>query len=360
MVSEKSWTSPTVLQYPFRNVPRAQRLSHSRVVVATILALCVLQFLRPNFPTFTTRNLLAPTQPACPLQEGTDRIVVSIQTNAAEASSKIPDLFATSLRCAPNVLVFSDEQETVHGRLYNDVLQDIPMLVKQNNPDFDVYLEKSHENITLQTTNRLRAQKHRSADKSAPNGLDKYKNLQTIQSAWMHQPERDWYIFIDADSHIVWSSLVRWLRQLDPSEKMYIGSSTGTGHKAYAYGGSGYILSRAAMETVSKHGGTITHWNQEAKKSCCGDTMVGRALADLRISLSNSCPSMQAHTIQGMHFSGMNWCMPVVTMHHTSVEAADEFSTFERAREDATVRTCSSSHFTLLDKLTRNSTHRHL
>ena len=54
--------------------------------------------------------------------------------------------------------------------------------------------------------------------------LDKYKNIHIIEKAYNMRPDRDWYVVIDADTYIFWSTLILFLGRLDPLRKLFIGS----------------------------------------------------------------------------------------------------------------------------------------
>jgi hypothetical protein len=54
--------------------------------------------------------------------------------------------------------------------------------------------------------------------------LDKYKKLHIVEKACAMKPDLDWYLHIDADTYVIWPSLVEWLEQLDLSKESFLGS----------------------------------------------------------------------------------------------------------------------------------------
>src|ERR1700712_650220 len=61
----------------------------------------------------------------CDAFAGSDRIVVTIKTGASEATRRIPPQLSTSLRCAPNILIFSDMKQKLGDRDVYDSLETI-------------------------------------------------------------------------------------------------------------------------------------------------------------------------------------------------------------------------------------------
>lgn len=74
----------------------------------------------------------------CPTFPGLDRVVITVKTGATEALDRVPILLATSLRCAPNVYVFSDMEEDIDDIHIYDALDTISDKVKEH-PDFNLY-----------------------------------------------------------------------------------------------------------------------------------------------------------------------------------------------------------------------------
>jgi hypothetical protein len=74
----------------------------------------------------------------CPSMPGLDRIVITVKTGATEALDRIPTLMATSLRCAPNVYVFSDMEEDIDNIHIYDALDTISDGIKDHR-DFNLY-----------------------------------------------------------------------------------------------------------------------------------------------------------------------------------------------------------------------------
>ncbi|EOD46116.1 putative aryl-alcohol protein [Neofusicoccum parvum UCRNP2] len=82
-------------------------------------------------------------------------------------------------------------------------------------------------------------------------GLDKWKFLPLAQHALATAPPQTrWIVFAEADTALVWSNVLRWLARLDAGRAWYLGGPAWLDGAAFAHGGSGYVLSRPALEML--------------------------------------------------------------------------------------------------------------
>lgn len=177
--------------------------------------------------------------------ETSQKVVVSIKTGASEAVEKIPAQMQTTLRCAKDVFFFSDLEQDLRQFHLHDALDTIPASVADSNPDFDFYREQFE---------RSRNGEDVSARKGAKNPdawtLDKYKFIHSLEKTWALKPNMDWYILIDADTYIFWDNLLHWLGTMDPMKKSYFGSEVVISGDRFAHGGSGIVISKAAIYDI--------------------------------------------------------------------------------------------------------------
>ncbi|KAL7623669.1 hypothetical protein AAE478_005221 [Parahypoxylon ruwenzoriense] len=213
--------------------------------------------------------------PLCASFPDTSNILVIVKTGATESYSKIPTQLLTTLRCVPDLLIFSDLEQSLAGFHVHDSLVTVSTAAKDDNPDFDLYRRQQACPVDQQSCNAGRS-------KSLEGWrLDKYKNVHIAEKAYQLHPNYDWYLFIDADTYVLWNNLVMWLRGLDPSGKRYIGSVTLINNFRFAHGGSGYLLSQPTMHgLVGNHSGIANYYDTRAKTSCCGDHVLGLALKE--------------------------------------------------------------------------------
>jgi hypothetical protein len=283
-----------------------------------------------------------PSENSCSPSSSLSRIVITVKTGATEAPTKIPTQLRTSLRCAPHVYVFSDMAQTLHPNIrVIDALDTIPKDVMVGNKDFDIYRKQQilrHDDPSI-IVDVLSDFKHpENHDELAAWTLDKYKNLHIVEKAWALKPDMDWYFHIDADTYVVWPTLLEWVSRLDPQKESFLGSLALINDFGFAHGGSGLLLSNAATRNlVLKHNGTAAKWDHRISEHCCGDYVLSKVLFGYGIDVKNASPTINGETVDTIPFSNWNWCEPIVTMHHVSPIEAERFAAIERSRANQTV-----------------------
>lgn len=215
-----------------------------------------------------------PHDPACDSFPDTSDILLVMKTGASEAYDRIPTQLMTMLKCLPDFLLFSDMDQHIAGYHIRDSLDTVLDEAMDGNSDFDLYRRQRACSVDQDSCNKL-------SDDKALEGwnLDKYKNVHMAEKAYSLRPGYKWYVFVDADTYVLWPTLVQWLRQLDYRKKHYLGSVTLISNFAFGHGGSGYIVSQAAMEEfVGRHPGVGNQWDMRTKDECCGDYIFGLAM----------------------------------------------------------------------------------
>ncbi|KAF7592387.1 hypothetical protein BBP40_000305 [Aspergillus hancockii] len=275
--------------------------------------------------------------PPCHHIRGMNDILVVLKTGATEALEKVPVHIDTTLKCVPHYVIFSDYEEEIAGVRTYDVLRTVREETKNTDSDFALY-------------NRLQAQGRQGLqaddwkdDVNGPLGkpgnpgwkLDKWKFVPMLDEARLVKPDAKWYVFIEADSYVVWPNLVAWLSQLNHSQPYYLGSPMQIGDTTFAYGGSGIILSSEALHRVSKH---RAEWPTEVEeittRSWAGDSVLGKVLHDVDVPLLWSWPLLLTSPVWEFdHFAEgygrRPWCYPVVSYHHMTPEDIKIMSHFQ-------------------------------
>ena len=269
----------------------------------------------------------------------TDSLVI-VKTGANEIYDKLPTQLLTTLRCYQDLLIFSDLDQFLGPHHVHDALENVTEAAKLHNPIFNYYR-------TLQEYQRLGEDisSLKSTTGQAAWSLDKYKFLHMLEKSWQMRPGRKWYIFIEADTYLVRSNLQLWLERLDSSELLYLGSPTYVNGDAFAHGGSGIILSGAAMSKfVEGDPGVAARYDEALKNEEFGDYVLMKALRDKGVEFSKRWPMLQAEKPATIPFgpgpdNGVrHWCQPIVTMHHITPDEANRIWRFEQQRPDITVR----------------------
>lgn len=270
------------------------------------------------------------------------RIVVSVKTGATEASERIPPQMSTTLRCIKNTLIFSDLEQDLGSYHLIDALDTVSPSLVSSNPDFKFY---THQQEVWKKEGNIDSLKgFRSVENPSDLAawrLDKYKFVHVLDKTWSMQPNQDWYILIDADSYILWPNMLKWLSTLDPGKKSYFGSEVSIGGVRFAHGGSGIILSRAAVYELVVANNVADKWDSRTYEKCCGDLILADALKEFGIELSDTWPLSSGESLFSMPFGPGTteyWCRPALSMHHLTSEDMTELSKFEDKRKAKIVR----------------------
>ncbi|KAI9779540.1 MAG: hypothetical protein M1839_007348 [Geoglossum umbratile] len=291
--------------------------SQSKVVHSTSTTLSA----KPSTTTTAFQHLLPQDL------EGSDDIHLIIKTGATELFEKLPVHFVTTLTHVPHYTIFSDIDQKLGDYVIHDSLIDYNKTMKETNPDFQLYM-------ALQTDKPLRQDPKRLKYKGGWE-LDKYKNIYTLSKTFEERPDAKWYFFIDADTYVVWSNLLRWLKDKDHTKPLYFGAAAMFKDITFGHGGSGYIVSNGAMRhVVGKNPNVAKLYEDEAANSCCGDHVLAKLLLDHGIELTRCYPTFNGETQYNTKFEDDKWCQPVITFHHMNPPDIEDLWEFER--ENAT------------------------
>lgn len=266
--------------------------------------------------------------PMCDGFPEANNVLVVVKTGASEAFARLPTQLMTMLKCIPNFLIFSDMDQEIAGYKIHDSLSTVLREVQDGNPDFDLYRRQKACIVDQDNCNKL------GDPKSEGWHLDKYKNTHMAEKTYAMRPGFDWYVFIDADTYVLWPSLVHWLQKLTPTKKHYLGSVTLINNFSFGHGGSGYVLSKAAIEDfVVNHPGVGNLYDARAKGECCGDYVFAMALKETtELGVNQVWPTINGEKPSTIPFGPSHWCHPIVTMHHVNSEEINSIWDFERRR----------------------------
>jgi hypothetical protein len=299
----------------------------------------------------TSRTGLLPGQPLLQIQlpcrslPGADEVLVIIRSGSTELDDRLPIHLSTSVRCFPNYLIFSDLEENYGEERILDALADVDPCIVNENPDFELYRRLQKGGRDSLTPSELAGPpdtfSSRSGKTSNPGWkLDKWKFLPMVNRTLHERPDMKWYVFIEADTFLLWSMLQQYLDLLDPTEPIYAGSPTFVGDVQFAHGGSGFVVSQPALRMVVSHYATHkaeiekftgSHW--------AGDCVLGKAFADSGVSLTNAWPTIQgdypgiiqyAGAVGGDENTSHLWCGISVSYHHMSAAMIEELWIFEQ------------------------------
>ncbi|KAH7320073.1 hypothetical protein B0I35DRAFT_227756 [Stachybotrys elegans] len=268
------------------------------------------------------------SDPLCADFPDTSNILLIMKTGASESFSKVPTQALTNLRCLPEYLVFGDMQQQVAGVTIHDSLDTVIPEVKNKSLDFELYFRQQRCPGDQEHCNKF------SDTASQGWALDKYKNIHMAEKTYKMRPDYDWYLFVDADTYVVWPTIVEWLKRINPAERHYLGSVAYVGSTPFGHGGSGYLVSKASMQAMFEGQENVANkWDERITHECCGDFMFAVALKnETDVDVKNVWPTINGEKPFTLGYGEGQWCHPITTMHHIGSEEVSDFYAFEQER----------------------------
>ncbi|KAL4923777.1 uncharacterized protein BDV17DRAFT_231309 [Aspergillus undulatus] len=275
---------------------------------------------------------------ACAYFPEMDNVLVVLKTGATEALEKIPIHLETTLRCVPHYVIFSDFEEDILGVRTRDVLRSVSQETRQKNSDFDIY------NRLFTSGREGLIPDDWMEDENGPLGkpgnpgwkLDKWKFVPMIHEALLVKQDAHWYIFLEADTYIIWKNMVRWLSQINHMKSVYLGAPMQMGSVVFAYGGAGIVLSNAAVQLVSQYrANNFTAVEKMTAEDWAGDHVLGKILIEKEVPLTWSWPLLVPSSVGEFEpftkvFGRQPWCYPAVSFHHMSPQDIRALWLFEQ------------------------------
>jgi hypothetical protein len=274
----------------------------------------------------------------CKHLPGEDDVLVIVRTGATEALEKLPIHFTTILGCIPHFVVYSDFEETIAGHQVYDAFDEVNATIKEQNPDFELYNRLKQNGRDALLASDLATSSHGNTGNLGNPGwrLDKWKFLPLVDKALRIRPSAKWYVFVEADTYLVWENLLTWLSTFDASEPHYIGSQMQIGEVIFGHGGSGFAISSPAMQMVAeRRAAHLEEYDEFTAGHWAGDCVLGKALNDVGVHVKWMWPILQAKSPGGMNHATVTWgkrlwCYPVVSYHTVSPVEIATFWEFER------------------------------
>lgn len=266
------------------------------------------------------------TKEPCAGFPDTSDILLIMKTGATEAYDKLPIHFMTTVQCVKDVILFSDMEMQMGKYHLIDSLDGIADSVKHDDEAFLLYDK-------LKEVERLGEDPRPLKEGYSGWNLDKYKFLPMMKKTWEYRQDAKWYFFVEADTGMNWDNIMTFLKKLDSSKSMYIGSPTYLDIE-FAHGGTGYIISGAAMKkAVGDHPDIQEKYDETVHGFCCGDRMIAKVLLDEQIKLTKAWPMLNGEKPFTVPFNDKNWCAPILTMHHMTAQEVSQVWNFQQERK---------------------------
>jgi hypothetical protein len=275
----------------------------------------------------------------CPESAIADDVLVVVRTGATEVLEKLPVHFETTLRCVPDYIVYSDLGEEIDGHQIHDVFEGISDELRASVPEFKLYDHLlAYGRDGLKNTTHLGSGPGGSLDNPSWK-LDRFKFLPMMDKALKHRPNAKWFVFIEADTYMVWQNVLQYLNMFTAAQPLYIGKHMYIGDTLFAHGGSGFVLSAAAMRKVTERRNThLAEYDAFTTKSWAGDMVLAKALHDVNVGLYWAFPHFQGEPVSSLNHNVSKigrtpWCYAPITYHHMRPTDIQELWNFEQTRQ---------------------------
>jgi hypothetical protein len=302
-----------------------------------------------NISPFRSHNV--PDDLKCQTLQGANETLVIMRTGSTELVAKLSVHLDTTLRCFKHRLIFSDAAEDYNGHPVLDALESVSDTVKETNTDFELYRRLRDGRNRLESDelhdlpNETLHESWSGHTEIPAWKLDKWKFLPMVNRTFAEYPDTagiKWYVFMEADSYVVWPTLLDHLATLDHTKPYYSGSPAYIDNVGFAHGGSTFVVSPPAMRAVTEYYNahkeeveklTDSHW--------AGDCVLGKYLAESGTSLTSARPAIQGDypgivpymgpdDREGPPIEASLWCTPAVSYHHVDPATIKDLWNFEQ------------------------------
>lgn len=208
--------------------------------------------------------------------ESASKTFVMIKTGGNVMWDRLPIHLWTTLTHFSQFALYSDKSGMIGGHEVIDILATLPPdLLKSENL-------KQHQ-LVQQMQSEAWGWDVADLDTNEGWAMDKFKNFPMLAHAYEHaSDDTEWFLFMDADSYLLGGSLLEFLKEYDPREKLYLGNpakgffqDTGLW---FGHGGSGVVVSRGLADALfagRDKAEMIDHYLNKYYDECCGDAMMG-------------------------------------------------------------------------------------
>lgn len=277
----------------------------------------------------------------CSQLPGANETLVILKTGSTELQDKLPVHFHTTLLCYPHYLIFSDFEETYEGHHIIDALDFVDSEIKENNSDFELWRRLQEHGRAALAADELSGPESKvspmTGKRSNPGWkLDKWKFLPMVNRTLEMYPEMKWYIFVETDTYMFWSTALAWIGTLDHTKPWYMGSQMQIGDVIFGHGGSGIIVSHAALQLVVNHfKADQAGWEKYTDSHWAGDCVLGRAFKESGAPLAWAWPTIQGVKPGSLSYEKYDygkrlWCFPTMSYHHLSPAEVEDIWLFEQ------------------------------
>ncbi|KAF4550397.1 Hypothetical protein D9617_17g046650 [Elsinoe fawcettii] len=265
------------------------------------------------------------TGDVCSSAPDSSNIFIVMKTGASEVLTKLPAHLLTLWNCVhkDQYMIFSDHEDTYAGHTIHDALKGVSDRWKDELEEFEQYRQLKEGREARLNLGKLSG--------GASWNLDKWKFLPLTFSAFEAAPAHiEWFFFIEADTSVAWVNLLLWLKTLDPKKELYLGAIRIVGNLLFAHGGSGYVMSRPAIEKLAKFREKEgrekydERWQEITAREGFGDAIIAEALKEVDIPVTDADPYVQSENLKSIQINKDKLCRPIVSLHHVAGELVSD------------------------------------
>jgi len=244
-------------------------------------------------------------------------------------------------------MIFSDYEEIYNNETIFDALESVSPDILANHEDFALHRRLKQDGRAALDRSELSGS---DSVLSNPNGnannpgwkLDKWKFLPMVNRTLFEHPDMKWYVFIEADTFILWSMLQQYLAAIDHTKPYYAGSRTFIGSDLFAHGGSGFVVSQPAMRlTVDRYAEHKAEIEAFTNGHWAGDCVLGTVLRDAGVVFTDAWPTIQGYSPGLLPYARewpraswepttRWWCYPALSYHHLSPDMTKDVWDWEQ------------------------------
>ncbi|KAB8304484.1 hypothetical protein EYC80_003875 [Monilinia laxa] len=252
-------------------------------------------------------------------------ILLIVKTGASTAWRRMPMQLITTLSNLPNSVIYSDIQENLTPRIQTvDALSNVSNILRiHDTTAYEIYQDVQTNIHAYREQAQLPGDELETEAEIKPGWvLDKYKFLPMLEHAQKNYPGFKWTVYIEDDTFVFWTNLLRWLATLSTDDKpFYYGAHSGGNNETFAQGGSGIVFSRSLMKSVFSGPNipTLKEYANFTADACCGDMILGKVLRDHNVLVNQGeygPVSFRPEPPWKTTFEEFNWCKPIFTFHH--------------------------------------------
>jgi hypothetical protein len=146
--------------------------------------------------------------------------------------------------------------------------------------------------------------------------LTRLQFIMGMDLMYERMPKKKWYIILDDDTFLIKPSLELFLSHLNPKHPYYIGNAVGDYKGRFAHGGSGVLISGAAMQRLFNHPDIVKSAYLNSLDETWGDKLVATTLQQVGVYIDER---------YNHHFNGESpeltrvtadrFCSPLISFH---------------------------------------------